>query len=330
MNLTIDYLGLQLAHPIMSGASPLVDNLDTVRRLEDAGAAAITMHSLFEEQILQEMTSHHLFRERHEESYAEARSLFPPSPEFVFDPDQYLNHVRQIKDAVDLPVIASLNGTHTGSWVDYSALIEQAGADALELNLYFLPTDPAESGEDVERRLLEVVCEVRDTLTIPLAIKLSPYFSSLPHLASELDALKVDGLVLFNRFFQPDIDIEKLAAVPKLDLSDSSELRLRLRWLAILFGKLRASLGVTGGVHTTEDVIKSIMAGASGVQVVSALLLHGPGHLTKLVNELRHWLEENEYDSLQQMVGSMSLIACPNPEALERSNYLQTLQIWRE
>jgi dihydroorotate dehydrogenase (fumarate) len=329
MNLSTEYLGLSLAHPLITGASPLVDNLDAVRRLEDAGAAAITMHSLFEEQILQEMTFDHVHRERHEESFAEAQSYFPAQSDFTLSPDQYLERIRRIKETVDIPLIASLNGTHPGAWMDYARLIERAGADALELNLYFLPTDPTDSGEDVERRICEIVGAVRQTVLLPVAVKLSPYFSSLCHFAGELDALRVDGLVLFNRFYQPDIDIDNLEIVSRLELSDSSELRLRLRWLAILSGQVNCSLAVTGGVHTTEDVIKSLMSGASAVQLVSSVLRRGPGHIRTLRAELEAWLEEKEYDSLQQMIGSMSLRNCPNPEALERSNYLRVLQTWR-
>jgi dihydroorotate dehydrogenase (fumarate) len=329
MDLTTEYLGLSLAHPLMPGASPLVDNLDTVRQLEDAGASAITMHSLFEEQILQDAIWDTLHRKRHEESFAEALSYVARGDHFELGPDQYLEHIRRIKEAVNIPVIASLNGSHLGGWIDYSSLIEQAGADALELNLYFLPTDPSESGGDVERRMLDIIRVVRETVSIPLAVKLSPYFSSLCHFASELDALGVDGMVLFNRFYQPDLDIENLEAVPKLDLSNSHELRLRLRWLAILFGQINGDLAVSGGVHTVEDVVKAIMAGASAVQAVSSLLQRGPGHLRTLVKGLEEWLEEHQYESLQQMLGSMSLRTCPNPEAFERANYLKTLQIWR-
>ncbi|MEX2381921.1 MAG: dihydroorotate dehydrogenase-like protein [Opitutales bacterium] len=329
MNLSTEYLGLKLAHPLITGASPLVDNLDTVRRLEDAGAAALTMHSLFEEQILQEMTFEEVHRQSHEESSAEAASYFPGRSEFVLGPDQYLEQIQRIKAAVSIPLIASLNGTHLGSWIDYSSLIEKAGADALELNIYFLPTDPSESGEDVERRVVDIVRAVRESVSLPVAVKLSPYFSSLCHFASELDVLGVNGLVLFNRFYQPDIDIENLEVVPHLELSDSHELRLRLRWLAILSEQVKCSLAVSGGVHTVEDIIKSVMAGASAVQTVSALLHHGPRHIRTLLTGLQEWLEEHEYLSLQQMLGSMNLRTCPNPEAFERANYLRTLQIWR-
>jgi len=267
--------------------------------------------------------------DRHGESYAEARNYWSGPPDFALGPDQYLEQLRSIKEAVDIPVIASLNGTHLGGWIEYAALLEHAGADAIELNIYFLPTDPTETGEDVEKRILEIVETVRQTVSLPLAVKLAPWFSSLANFAQQLDKLGVQGLVLFNRFYQPDIDIENLEAVPRLGLSHSDELRLRLRWLAILFGNVEASLAVSGGVHQVADVIKAVMAGASAVQIVSALLRHGPGLLPGLLKSLEEWLEENEYDSLAQMQGSMSLKTCPNPEAFERANYLRTLQMWR-
>lgn len=328
MDLSTTYLGLALPHPFMPGASPLVDDLDLVRRLEDAGAAAIVMHSLFEEQLTREQvtTLHHM--EAPEESFAEAVSYFPRPEEFVLGPEQYLEQIRRIKDAVDLPVIASLNGTTAEGWTEYARLIQQAGADALELNTYFLAANPEESSETVERRVLEAVRVTKQAVTLPVAVKLSPFFSSLSHLARQLDRLGVDGLVIFNRFYQPDIDVETLEAVPVLHLSDSSELLLRLRWLAILAGHVRASLAVTGGVHTALDAIKSVMAGAHAVQIVSALLRHGPEHLKTLREGVVAWMEEHEYASLAQMQGSMSLQRCPDPSAFERGNYMRILQSW--
>ncbi len=329
MNLTTRYLGFTLKNPLMPGASPLVDNLDTVKRLEDGGAAAIVMHSLFEEQVERDADAVYDALDVHGESFAEARNFWTGPPDFALGPDQYLEQLQLIKESVRVPVIASLNGTHTGGWIDHAALLEQAGADALELNIYFLPSDPSETGQDVERRILDIVRAVRETVSIPLAVKLAPWFSSLTNFARQLDQLGVDGLVLFNRFYQPDIDIENLEAVPRLGLSHSDELRLRLRWMAILFGNVKASLAVTGGVHQVADVIKAVMAGASGVQIVSALLRHGPSLLPPLLKALEEFLEENEYESLEQMRGSMSLLSCPNPEAFERANYLRTLQMWR-
>ncbi len=329
MNLETDYMGLKLAHPILPGASPLVDKIDQVRRLEDAGAPAIVMHSLFEEQIEMDQNAEHYHRERHEESFGEATSYFPNDDEFALGPDEYLKQIQRIRDAVNVPVVGSLNGVHLGGWVDYAGMIQQAGASALELNMYFLPTDPSESAADIERRMLEIVRAVKSNLSIPLAIKLSPRFSSLPHFVQELDVIGVDGVILFNRFYQPDIDINSLEVTPSLELSHPSELRQRLRWLAILYGQAKASLIASGGVHKTQDVVKAIMAGADGVQVVSSLLRFGPEHLQTLIMGFRSWIEQNEYDSLSRLRGSMSLKRAPNPEALERANYLRMLQVWR-
>ncbi|TVR50519.1 MAG: dihydroorotate dehydrogenase-like protein [Puniceicoccaceae bacterium] len=329
MDLATTYLGLPLKHPLMPGASPLVDDLDVVRRLEDAGASAIVMHSLFEEQIVKDELAAAFHRESHEESFAEATSYLPWQEDFALGPDQYLEQIRRLKEAVAIPVIASLNGTRPGGWLDYARLIEKAGADALELNLYLLAMDATESSEEVEQRSLEIVREVTRNVKIPVAVKLSAFYTSLSYFATELDALGVRGLVLFNRFYQPDIDLENLEVKPHLELSTSSELLLRLRWLAILHGRVRASLAVTGGVHTARDAIKAVMCGASAVQMTSALLHHGPGHLAKVLTDLTTWLEVNEYDSLRQMQGSMSLAHCPDPSAFERTNYLRTLQLWK-
>ncbi len=329
MNLSTSYLGLALPHPLMPGASPMVDNLDTVKRLEEAGAAAIVMHSLFEEQIVQDQLATFHFTERHAESFAEALSYFPRPGEFALGPEQYLAQVARIKAAVSIPVLASLNGTTPGGWVEYARRIQDAGADGLELNVYYLATDPQEPGEAVERRTLSILRAVKGAVTIPVAVKLSPFFSSLAHFAAELDAAGADGLVLFNRFYQPDIDVENLDVVPRVELSTSSELLLRLRWLAVLSCQVRANLAITGGVHTAADAIKAIMAGASAVQMVSGLLHGGPGHLKTILDGLRRWMEEHEYDSIEQMRGSMNLARSPNPAVLERANYIKVLQGWR-
>jgi dihydroorotate dehydrogenase (fumarate) len=329
MDLSTTYLGLQLPHPFMPGASPLVDDFDTVRRLEDAGAAAIVMHSLFEEQIARERTGTlHAF-EFYEHVSPEATSYFPRREEFALGPEQYLEQLRRIKEAVRVPVIASLNGVTASGWLDYARLLQQAGADALELNVYYPATDAREPGAAVEQRTLDIVRAVRREVAIPLAVKLSPFFSSLPHLARELDRLGADGLVLFNRFYQPDIDPELLETVPTLQLSDSSEVLLRLRWLAILTGHVRASLAVSGGVHTPVDAIKAVMAGAHAVQMVSALLRHGPEHLRVVREAVEAWMVGHDYVSLRQMRGSMSLARCPDPAAFERANYARVLQSWR-
>jgi dihydroorotate dehydrogenase (fumarate) len=328
MDLSTTYLGFELGHPLMPGASPMVDDLDMVRRLEDAGASAIVMHSLFEEQILNEQREALLF-ESHAESSAEAVSYLPEPELFALGPDEYLEQIQRIRRAVSVPVIASLNGTTPNSWIEYARLIEQAGAHALEVNVYHLATDPDENGEDVERRTLETAEAVKTSVTIPVAVKLSAFFSSFSNLARNLDRAGADGLVIFNRFYQPDIDVEALDVVPTVRLSDSGELLLRLRWLAILSGRVRASLAVTGGVHTALDAIKAVMAGAHAVQMVSALLKRGPEHLRYVREEMAQWLEEHGYESLRQMQGSMSLEKSGNPAALERTNYMRVLQSWR-
>lgn len=329
MNLETTYLGLKLPHPIMPGASPMVDNLDTVRQLEDAGAAAIVMHSLFEEQLIRDQEAAFAHEAAMADSFAEATSFFPNQEDYHLGPDKYLERIRSIKEAVKIPVIASLNGTRIGGWIDHAKMIEQAGADALELNLYYVATDPAESGDEVESRTLDVLRAVRNAIKIPIAVKLSPFYSSLAHFATQVDALGANGLVLFNRFYQPDIDPENLETVPKLELSNSAELRLRLRWLGILHGNVRSSLACSGGVHRAVDVVKSIMAGADAVQVVSSLLHFGPKHIHTLVDGLKFWMEQHEFESVAQMKGNMSLRHCPDPAAYERANYLKVLQIWK-
>ena len=329
MELATTYLGLKLKNPVMPGASPLVDHLDNVKRLEDAGAAAIVMHSLFEEQITSEQLAEFAHTENPAESFSEATSYFPHMEDYALGPDRYLEHITRIKQAVDIPVIGSLNGVSLGGWTDHAKLIQQAGADALELNVYYVATDPDEPGNAVEQRTLDILQAVKDSVTIPVAVKLSPFFSSPGHFAKQLDSLGAAGLVLFNRFYQPDIDIEELEAAHRLDLSNSTELRLRLRWAAILHGHLKADIALGGGVHTVEDIIKAIMCGASAVQVVSCLLKYGPSHIGGLINGLRHWLEDHEYDSVDQMRGSMSLQHCPDPSVFERANYLRVLQLWK-
>ncbi|PWC43852.1 dihydroorotate dehydrogenase-like protein [Azospirillum sp. TSO22-1] len=329
MDLTTEYLGLKLAHPLMPGASPLVDDLDVVRRLEDAGASAIVMHSLFEEQITRVEMGALEARESTAFLSAEARGFFPPLDRYALGPDAYLGQVARIREAVSVPVIASLNGMTPSGWTRYAGLIEQAGADALELNLYFMATDPDVSGQAVEDRMVELVRMVRAAVEIPLAVKLSPYVTALPALVKRLEAEGVDGLVLFNRFYQPDIDVEALEAAPTLELSRPDELRLRLRWLAALSGRVTPSLAASGGVHTAVDALKAVMAGAHAVQVVSALLRHGPERLAVLRGELTRWLEEHEYESLAQAQGSMNLLRCPDPAAFERGNYQKILQGWK-
>jgi dihydroorotate dehydrogenase (fumarate) len=329
MDLSTTYLGLSLPHPIMPGSSPLADDLDTVRRLEDAGAAAIVMRSLFEEQIVGDELATYDAHEAPSDSYAEALSYLPEPAIFSLGTHEYLEQLQRIKAAVGIPVIASLNGTTPDNWIEYARLIAQAGADALELNIYDLPTDPRETGEDVERRVLDVVTTLREAVSLPLAVKLSPFYTSLSNLARRLELARADGLVIFNRFYQPDLDVESLEIVPKARLSSPVELLLRLRWLSILSGQVGLSLAVTGGVHNAVDAVKAVMAGAHAVQVVSLVLRRGPGAIARLRNDLARWLEEHEYESLRQMQGSMSAGRGADRAALERVHYMRVLHSWR-
>ncbi len=329
MDLTITYLGFKLKHPLMPGASPLVDDLDNVKALEDAGAQAIVMHSLFEEQLTGEEMSRIGGMEEHAEAHAEAASYHPSHADFQLGPDEYLEQVRRIKVAVSVPCIASLNGVTLGGWLEHGKLMQEAGADAIELNVYELETDPEEEPDQVERRTLEMVTELKRLVTIPLAVKVSPYYTALANMARKIAGAGADGLVLFNRFYQPDLDLEELEVVRELSLSTSEELLPRLRWIAILAGRIDVDIAVTGGVHTAEDAIKAVMTGAQGVQLVSALLRNGPGHLAKVRKGMEEWLEEHEYDSLAQAHGSMSLIRSPNPKLYARANYINLLQCFR-
>ena len=330
MELSTTYLGLELPHPFIPGACPLSRDLDLVRQLEDAGAPLIPLHSLFEEQLLGEGLATLDATEGSEGASPEALSYFPEPDDMVFGPEGYLEHIRKIREAVDIPIVASLNGTTPGGWLKYAKLIEDAGANALELNVYDIATDPLVSGQELEDRTIEMVKAVKEEISIPLAVKLSPFYTSVPNFAKRLDEQQVDGIVLFNRFFQPDVDIEELEVVSSLFLSTSAEVLLRLRWIAILYGNVNAKLAVTGGVHTATDAIKSIMCGASAVQVVSALFQNGPKYLGTLRDNVAAWMEENEYESIAQMRGSMSLKQCPNPKEFERANYVQVLRSWRQ
>lgn len=329
MDLSTSWLGLRLKNPLIVGASPMVDDLGTVRRLEDAGAAAIVLHSLFEEQIVREQLASVRSLDAHGDSSAEALSYFPSLGDLPLGPEEYLELIRNVKAAVDVPVVASLNGTTEGGWLRYARLMEEAGADALELNVYALATDPWESGEAVERRTLGIVRPVKEAVGVPVAVKLSPFYTSLAHFARRLDEDGVDGLVLFNRFYQPDLDVEELEVQRALRLSDPSELPLRLRWLAILAGRVSASLTATGGIHTAIDAVKALMAGAHAVQMVSALLKHGPEYLRLVHGELVGWMMEHGYETVESLRGTLSLARCPDPAAYERANYIQILHSWR-
>jgi dihydroorotate dehydrogenase (fumarate) len=329
MNLTTNYLGMDLKNPIVASSSPLSHTVDSIRRLEDAGAAAVVMYSLFEEQVGFDSyyIDYHLTQGI--DSYAESISYFPDMQSYNVGPDQYLNLIRRAKETVDIPIIGSLNGASVGGWTDYAALIEEAGADALELNVYYLPTSVDITGVEVERLYFEILSAVRQAVTIPVAVKLSPFFSSIANMASRLADHGADSLVLFNRFYQPDFDLENLEVAPRLVLSNSDDLRLPLRWVAILYGRVSADLAITSGIHTSHDVIKGLMAGAKVTMMASELLQKGVRRLGQVLNELVTWLNEHEYESVMQMIGAMSQKHCAEPAAFERANYMKMLQSYR-
>lgn len=326
MNLTTRYLGLKLRNPLVVSASPLSEDLDNLRRMEDAGASAIVLHSLFEEQFAVESHDLDRYLSHTAECHPEALSYFPEMTSYNLGPEGYFNHIRAARKAVNLPIIASLNGHSPGGWISFAKQMEEAGAHALELNIYYLPTNPALSGEEVERRYVDLVAAVKAEIRIPLAVKLGSFFSAPVHFLQRLERAGADGLVLFNRFYQPDFDIETLEVYPHLTLSSSQELLLRLHWIALLYGHVRASLAVTGGVHTHIDVLKAMMAGAQVVMMTSALMKHGIEHLSQVLSHLVEWMRDHEYDSIQQMQGSMSHRNVAEPGAFERANYLKVLR----
>jgi dihydroorotate dehydrogenase (fumarate) len=325
-DLSTNYLGLKLKNPLVAAASPLSKKIETVKQLEDAGIAAVVMYSLFEEQITHESNALDYFLNRGSESYAEAMTYFPEMENYNIGPDSYLDLVSKIKKAVDIPIIGSLNGVSTGGWVDYAKKIEEAGADALELNIYYLPTDVKIVSKELEDAQIELVASVKNKLSIPLAVKLSPFYTALPAFAKRLSNAGADGLVLFNRFYQPDIDTETLEVIPSLNLSDSNDLLLPLRWVAILHGKIKADLALTSGVHNTRDVLKAMMAGASVVCITSEFLENGIARTTEILEGIDKWMIEYEYESINQMQGSMSHKSVAEPAAFERANYMKALQ----
>jgi dihydroorotate dehydrogenase (fumarate) len=329
MDCSTTYLGLALPHPLMVGASPLADDLDLARRLEDAGAAAIVLRSLFAEEVAAEQVAAVRNLDEPTGSFAEALSYLPETDVFGQEPEAYLEKIRRTKEAVSIPVVASLNGTTLGDWLDLAAEMAAAGADALELNVYHVAADPRETAEEVETRFADMVRRVKTAARLPLAVKLSPHFTVLSRFAGRLAEAGADGLVLFNRFYEPDIDVEALEVERRLELSTSSELLLRLHWLAILSGRVPVSLAASGGVHTPIDVVKAVMCGAHAVQMVSAILRDGPARLAEARVGLARWLEEHEYASLRQMQGSMGLDRCPDPNAYFRLNYAEVLRSWR-
>jgi dihydroorotate dehydrogenase (fumarate) len=325
MDLSTTYLGMRLPHPLIVGAGPLCDDLDVVKALEDAGAALLVLRSLYEEEITGEQMEEFFNSESHSDSFAEAET-FAPEPEFSLGPDEYLEYLRRVKAAVRIPVMASLNGVTPGGWIDYARLLEQAGADGLELHIYHAASDMSLSADDVERQAIEIVREVKRSVRIPVAIKMAPLLTAFAHYASQLDKAGADGLVMFTRFHRVDIDVTELEVIRSMPLSDSSELPMRLRGAAALAGRVKASIALTGGVHTGLDVIKGTMAGAHATQLVSALLRHGPEHLRTVRREIEAWMQENEWSSLGEMRGNMSLERIPDPAAYERANFRMALR----
>ena len=328
-DLSTTYLGLKLRNPIVPSASPLTRNLDTPKRLEEAGAAAVVLESLFEEEILHDQHELNWHTEEMTGVFAESLTYFPEHDRYSVYGEEYLERLYQLKQALGIPVIASLNGSTRGGWTRFAEMFQQAGADAIELNIYFMAADPGETAAEVEQRYVDILAAVRASVTIPVAVKLGPFFSAFAHMARRLDEAGADGLVLFNRFYQPDIDLENMSLEPNVLLSTPQAMRLPLRWIAILRGQVRASLAATGGVHTGPDVIKMLLVGADVTQMASALLLHGPQHLKGVLHFVESWMEEREYASVEQLKGSMSYANVPNPGDFERANYMRALKSFR-
>lgn len=329
MDLTTKYMGLKLKNPIVPSASPLSQTVDSVKAMEDAGASAVVVYSLFEEQIAHESGELDHFLSFGAESYSEATSYFPEQEQFNLGPYEYLDHIANLKKVTDIPIIGSLNGVSSGGWVKYAKNIEQAGADALELNVYYIPTNVNLTSNEIENMYLDTLKSIKEQINIPVAIKLSPFFTSMSNMARKLDAANADALVMFNRFYQPDFDLEKLEVVPNLILSTNWEMRLPLRWIAILYSHIKASMAATSGIHNYEDVIKVMMAGGDAAMVCSELLMNGIGRITEMIKGLENWMEENEYESIDMMKGSMSQKAVQEPAAFERANYMKALQSYR-
>ena len=329
MDLSTTYMGLKLKNPIVPSASPLSRTVDMVKKLEDAGAAAVVVYSLFEEQITHDQNEFDHYMTSGTESFAEALNYFPATNDYNMGPDQYLRHINNLKSAVEIPVIGSLNGVSAGGWLKYAKQIEEAGADGLELNVYYIPTNIEKDGAVIEEIYLRDLIKVKKELKIPVAMKLSPYFSSMSNMAKKLDTAGADALVLFNRFYQPDLDIENLEVVPNLDLSNNWEMRLPLRWIAILHSRIKANLAATTGIHKYEDVLKMIMAGADITCMCSELLANGIGRISEVLKEVEQWMTEKEYESIEQMKGSMSQKSVADPAAFERANYMKALNNYK-
>lgn len=329
MDLSTTYLGMNLRTPLVPSASPLSETIDNIKQMEDAGASAVVLYSLFEEQLRMEAQELDYYTTRGTESFAEALSYFPEPDEYKLGPEEYLEHIRKAKDAVDIPIIASLNGSTRGGWTEFARRIEQAGANALELNIYYIPADIDLSGQEVENTYLDIVRSVKDVVSIPIAVKLSPFFSNLAHMATQLVDVGTEGLVLFNRFYQPDIDLERLEVHPHLLLSTPHALRLPLRWIAILYSHVKANFAATSGVHSAQDVIKTLMVGADVSMLCSALLRNGIGHIRRIEQDMIEWMKEHEYESVRQMQGSMSQSHTENPGTYERAQYMKALTFYQ-
>jgi dihydroorotate dehydrogenase (fumarate) len=325
MDLTANYLGLKLRSPLVVSASPLSEDVDNIKRMEDAGAAAVVLYSLFEEQLRQDRLELHQNLQQGTESFAEALTYFPDAGEYRLGPEEYLKHIAAAKKATRIPIIASLNGSSAGGWTDYAKQIQQAGADALELNIYYIPTDMNLTGTEVEMTYLDILKAVKANVTIPVAVKLSPFFSNFANMAKRLDQAGANGLVLFNRFYQPDIELESLEVKPNILLSTPMAMRLPLRWIALLHGRLNASLAATSGIHRASDALKMLMAGADVTMLCSTLLRHGIPQITLIERDLAAWLEEHEYESVQQLKGSLSQKNCAEPAAFERAQYMKAI-----
>jgi dihydroorotate dehydrogenase (fumarate) len=328
MNLTTRYLGFKLRTPLVPSASPLSEKIDNIKRMEDAGAAAVVFHSLFEEQVHRDRHDLQYYLDQGTESYAESLTYFPDRAEFKIGPDAYLEHIAQAKAAVDIPIIGSLNGTTLGGWLAYAQQIERAGADALELNIYSVPSNPDISGDDIETHYLNILAAVKAQLKIPVAVKLSPFFTNFARFARAADRNGADALVLFNRFYQPDIELETLEISPNVLLSTPMAMRLPMRWIAMLFGRIGANLAATSGIHRATDALKMLMAGADVTMFCSVLLRRGIDHICVIEREMREWMEEHEYESVEQLKGSMSQKNCPDPSAFERAQYMRALQTY--
>jgi dihydroorotate dehydrogenase (fumarate) len=329
MDITTTYLGLKLKSPIVCSAGPLSEKISNIREMEDAGAGAVVLYSLFEEQIEHDQLELDYHTTVHSESFAEATSYLPTPFNFKLGPEEYLDHIRKAKEAVNIPIIASLNGKSPGGWIEYAKKMEQAGADALELNIYKLASNPNSIPVEVEKSYTDILSAVKLNTNIPIAVKMHPFFTSVAWMASNLDKAGADGLVMFNRFYQPDIDLEKLEVVPNVILSTPMATRLPLRWIAMMYGKINADLAATSGIYTAEDVIKMVMAGAKVTQMLSALLKFGIGHIADVTTNLKLWMEEKEYESIEQMRGSMSYMNVDDPAKFERANYMKVLQSYK-